>query len=276
MVLKVKEWLRKNKVKADGLWKEAKQGQQSIADHGVVVNTAVICPDDEDAFEEQTLGAIFTNGLTLAASATSTEYDLESSVIVDTGSDGNLTNNWDRLRDARKVKKPLIIRSGGREMRLWYVGTMMVVVTRTDGQKEVIRVENTYYFPGLHTSVISHQLLNDSGFWFNDRSRTWKHDLISFKTIPYRGLFLADTGHFKLTRRPARPGATSTPSQEAVASTPLQEVVTTTAAGSRLRLPFSTAETAVWHRRLGHPGPEKMELILKQSEGIKLKGPTTV
>jgi len=59
----------------------------------VVVNIAVICLNDEDAFEEQTLGAIFTNGLTLAASATSTEYDLESSIIVDTRSDNNLTNN---------------------------------------------------------------------------------------------------------------------------------------------------------------------------------------
>ena len=166
---------------------------------------------------------------------------------------------------------------------------MIVVVTRTDNQKEVIRVKNTYYFPGLHTSVISHQLLNDSGFWFDDRNRTWKHKLISFKAVPYRGLFLADTGHFKLTRSPASTTSTTTPSPTSTASptstslpaatsaeTPLYQATKTAAAGSRLRLPFSIAETAVWHRRLGHPGPEKMELILKQSEGINIKGPSTV
>ena len=45
---------------------------------------------------------------------------------------------------------------------------------------------------------------------------------------------------------------------------------------SRTKRPASKATALLWHKRLGHPGPAAVEHLVQQSEGVRIKGITTV
>ena len=45
---------------------------------------------------------------------------------------------------------------------------------------------------------------------------------------------------------------------------------------SRTSRPSQKADALRWHKRMGHPGPSALEHLVQQSEGVRIKGITTV
>ena len=50
----------------------------------------------------------------------------------------------------------------------------------------------------------------------------------------------------------------------------------TRSVNSRTKRPAQKADAMRWHKRMGHPGPAAIEHLVHQSEGVRIKGITTV
>lgn len=110
--------------------------------------------------------------------------------------------------------------------------------------------------PDLHCSLVSFRILRRQGLWWDTKSDP---------TILRR----ADDSELAVLCEKYGQWILELNNAEAQAAFSTQQPTRRTAVRKR-------AEAIVWHKRLGHPGPDALEHLVQQSEGVKIVGVPTV
>nr|XP_036589591.1 reverse transcriptase domain protein [Colletotrichum truncatum]KAF6801596.1 reverse transcriptase domain protein [Colletotrichum truncatum] len=200
-------------------------------------------------------------------------FPLSDSMIVDSGTGFHICNDSSRLHDLDyTVTKDFT--TGGGDVHAIAKGTMIIKPNQggKSNNKE-IKVRNVWLVPGYPTSLLGTEPLKQKGIIFT----TGIPGLIDskgrllFKTPNRYGQYIIEAG-------PALLNNTSFSNTEKTVrfSPTVERKPTKGFQSTRQPLPTSSAEAKLWHERLGHPGAEGLEQLLKTALGIQIKGITKV
>ncbi|MBE3047272.1 hypothetical protein IMZ48_33080, partial [Candidatus Bathyarchaeota archaeon] len=243
----VTRWLAdpQNKARAEAKFRKAESPEKRIQELNI-----------------SSANALRAGRLTRTASATQHHAEtLRNSVILDSGTDGHLFNDLTRFTKYEPFNTPVTALAGDSTLNIEGRGTARVYVKGPDGPL-ILNVENAYYSSGFHTNVIATALWADWGIIMCEWTQTlrWKHSRDK----------LCD--YWRIGALSAIEEGPSTPSSR---TTPRTTPISTAAVSSKERPAASHADVDIWHRRLGHPGPEALEQCSKRHLGTVIKGPQT-
>ncbi|RKK11109.1 hypothetical protein BFJ65_g15101 [Fusarium oxysporum f. sp. cepae] len=192
--------------------------------------------------------------LKAAFAAQRDNYPLRNSVILDPGATISITNSANRLARFQPAIPGDFIWAGDRKLPILGYGTMTIRLTGT----RVLMLEDVAYCPRLLTTLVSLRQLRKKGFYWDNRcnpttlrrlDRTIActiHDLYGQYVIEYQS-----------------------------ESFPKAAFVAHRFSSYTKKAPL-TGEAIRWHSRLGHPGPQALEHLISASQGVRIRGPTTV
>ena len=195
------------------------------------------------------------------ASFSVADYPLRHSAILDTGTTLHIFNEVSRFLDLRTARTGDFVWAGERKIAIQAYGTVDIVVQGPKRQKQLMRLYNVALCPTIVCNLVSYQLLERKGIWWDTRPQYHClrnlsnnsilayidrcHEQYVLEHIPNdlsRATFFARRNRFN-THVPRR---------------------------------ASKALGDLWHLRLGHPGPRALEHLVNHSRGVRIKGPTTV
>ncbi|KAI1671854.1 hypothetical protein L13192_02716 [Pyrenophora tritici-repentis] len=188
-----------------------------------------------------------------AFNASNQGYPLKDAFILDSGSTTHICNNLSRLEDVRPPAMGDYIWAGN--SRVWIQGYGAVKVTAEGAQgKQILHLSNVAWCPDFLCSLVSFRLLRRQGIWWDNRGdptslRRWDGSTIATLSEHY-GQWVIE------------PPTTSTSAFHVRMN--------------RAKRSPQKATAILWHKRLGHPGPSAIEHLVQQSEGVRIKGITTV
>ena len=175
-------------------------------------------------------------------------------MILDPGATISITNSANRLARFQQAIPGDFIWAGDRKLPILGYGTMTIRLTGT----RVLMLEDVAYCPRLLTTLVSLRQLRKKGFYWDNRcnpttlrrlDRTIActiHDLYGQYVIEYQS-----------------------------ESFPKAAFAAHRFSSHTKRAPL-TGEAIRWHSRLGHPGPQALEHLISASQGVRIRGPTTV
>ncbi|KAF9733719.1 polyprotein [Paraphaeosphaeria minitans] len=188
-----------------------------------------------------------------AFSASQQGYPLKDAFILDSGSTTHICNNLSRIDDIRPPAMGDYIWAGN--TKVWVQGYGTVRVTTKGAQKEqLLRLNDVAWCPDFLCSLISFRLLRRQGIWWETREnptslRQWDGTIIATLSEQH-GQWVIESP------------------REATAAFHVRM--------NRSKRYPQRATAMQWHKRLGHPGPSAIEHLVQQSEGVRIKGITTV
>ncbi|KAG6996633.1 Retrovirus-related Pol polyprotein from transposon RE1 [Fusarium oxysporum f. sp. conglutinans] len=181
-------------------------------------------------------------------------YPLRNSVILDPGATISITNSPDRLASLQPAIPGDCIWAGDRKLPILGYGTMTVRLTGT----RALLLEDVAYCPRLLTTLVSLRQLRRKGlYWDNRHDPTTLRWLDLTLACPIQDIY----GQYVIEYQP-------------VAITPA--ALTAHKFNSYTKRAPLTGEAIRWHSRLGHPGPQALEHLVSASQGVRIRGPTTV
>lgn len=98
-----------------------------------------------------------------------TNVELKSKWILDSGATGHVTNNLENLYDTTKTDMKIGLGNNSSE-ECGYMGKVKLTVTNDDGQKVIIVLQNVAYVKDIITNIISLPLAKTKGFKFYDEN----------------------------------------------------------------------------------------------------------
>ncbi|KAF7566109.1 hypothetical protein PtrM4_144290 [Pyrenophora tritici-repentis] len=188
-----------------------------------------------------------------AFSASQQGYPLKDAFILDSGSTTHICNDLSRIEDVRPSTPGDYIWAGS--SKVWIRGYGAVTLTTEGSQdKQALYIVNVAWCPDFLCSLVSFRLLRRQGIWWDNREdptslRRWDGTIIAILSERHGQWIIEDTTLFDSAFH-VRMNRTKRSPQRATAM--------------------------LWHKRLGHPGPSAIEHLIQQSEGVRIKGITTV
>ncbi|KAF7572456.1 hypothetical protein PtrM4_099560 [Pyrenophora tritici-repentis] len=188
-----------------------------------------------------------------AFSASQQGYPLKDAFILDSGSTTHICNDLSRIEDVRPSTPGDYIWAGS--SKVWIRGYGAVTLTTEGSQdKQALHIVNVAWCPDFLCSLVSFRLLRRQGIWWDNREdptslRRWDGTIIAILSERHGQWIIEDTTLFDSAFH-VRMNRTKRSPQRATAM--------------------------LWHKRLGHPGPSAIEHLIQQSEGVRIKGITTV
>ncbi|KAH7465077.1 hypothetical protein FOMA001_g13637 [Fusarium oxysporum f. sp. matthiolae] len=181
-------------------------------------------------------------------------YPLRNSVILDPGATISITNSANRLARFQQAIPGDFIWAGDRKLPILGYGTMTIRLTGT----RVLMLEDVAYCPRLLTTLVSLRQLRKKGFyWDNRRNPTTLRRLDRTIACTIHDLY----GQYVIEYQSE--------------SFPKAAFAAHRFSSHTKRAPL-TGEAIRWHSRLGHPGPQALEHLISASQGVRIRGPTTV
>ena len=124
-------------------------------------------------------------GITVGAAYTGIENPTKNSIIIDSGADGHVFNDFERFIEYEEFEQPMYALAGDSTMPILGRGTARIIVKGVRGKPRVLHARNVYYSPDFHTNAISKSKWKDWGLvvceWTNTvRFKATKEVLCSF------------------------------------------------------------------------------------------------
>lgn len=194
--------------------------------------------------EGQSLAFFANDTRAIAASAVDNE-PLKDSWILDTGATCHICNDLEQF--LTYMPRESIVKTGQTVTPM--IGYGQVRITgkhpRT-GTTVSVTLDNVWYSPGFHTSLISLSVIEDKGFCFkSDERAIFKGNQAVLKVERHHGLYTVIYN----------------PNHQAAFSVRHSE-----------KPHLSTASARRWHRRLGHAFDQKIEKLPEMVDGVKIDG----
>ena len=123
-----------------------------------------------------------------------------------------------------------------------------------------LRLDDVAYCPDLLTNLVSFRLLRKQGIWWDTQA-----DPTTLRRAD--STILAELqelhGQWVIEHNSER-------QEEHTAAFSVHKT------NSRTQRAVQKANAAIWHKRMGHPGPQALEHLVQQSQGVRIKGIPTV
>ncbi|KAF4435725.1 putative retrotransposon HobS hobase [Fusarium austroafricanum] len=192
--------------------------------------------------------------------ASSGEYPLRDSSILDSGTTLHIFNNAKRFISLESAQYGEGVYAGSTWLPILGYGEVQINVVNLQNELQPFTLSRVAYCPDIGTNLVSLGKLRQIGYWWDQKKQrniirhasgqplcelTEKYDQYVLEHIPRtaeRAAFV--TNHLRYNSWTARKP--------------------------------NRARAAIWHRRLGHPGPRSLEHLVNHTFGAKIKGPTTV
>lgn len=186
--------------------------------------------------------------------AKQSQYPLRRSFILDSGSTCHVCNDIRRFTTNWPSTPGDFLWAGNAKIWIQAYGT---VVLRVNSENtDSLHLRDVAYCPDLHCNLVSFRLLRRQGLWWDT------------KTNPTTLRRNDDTLVATLEE---------THGQWVFKDNSLMEHATFATQQSMRRAEIKRrAKAIVWHKRLGHPGPNALEHLVQQSEGVRIVGVPTV
>jgi hypothetical protein len=184
-----------------------------------------------------------------------TNYPLQDSFILDSGTTCHIVNLTDQIFDFRLPQPGDYIRTGN--SKSWVKGYGSHPLTLTNGTKTTtIILRDVAICPDLLCNLVSFRLLRQEGIWWDTQT-----DPTTLRGIENRviGTVSEMFGQWVLEYNPIQQ-----------VSLHAHQITSRTKRGPQ------RASANLWHKRLGHPGPAAVEHLVQQTQGVRIKGITTV
>ena len=181
------------------------------------------------------------------------QYPLRNLFILDSGSTTHICNNIERMTNLRAPMPGDYIWAGN--TRVWIQGYGTVQV-RTKGYhaEQSIQLNNVALCPDILCNLVSFRLLRQQGIWWDNKSEP---TMLRRQDESVVAILVEVCDQWVVE------------AQQGQAAFYVHTSSRTTRAVQKV--------TAIlWHKRLGHPGPAAIEHLVHQSEGVRIKGVTTV
>ena len=157
--------------------------------------------------------------------------------------------------------------------------------TAESRRNSTIRLDNVAYCPDLLCSLVSFRLLRRQGLWWDTRSEPTAikrtdntviaelQELYGQWVLEYNPMDQEQS--CTISNSTAHAVCTINNSTDHAAYTTGNSTAHAAHKGnSRTKRRLATA--AIWHKRLGHPGPNALEHLVQRAEGVRIKGIPTV
>jgi hypothetical protein len=188
-----------------------------------------------------------------AFSASQQGYPLRDAFILDSGTTTHICNNLSRLANMHDPEMGDYVWTGNSKVWIQGYGTVDVSAELPQG-KHILHLRDVAWCPDFICNLVSFRLLRRQGIWWDNQRdpttlRQQDGSLIATLTEIY-GQWVIEL-----------------------------PVTTNSALHVRMNRNKRSPQRATamkWHKRLGHPGPAAIEHLVQQSEGVKIKGITTV
>lgn len=175
-------------------------------------------------------------------------------MILDPGSTITITNDESRLFNIRLTENDDFVWSGDRQLPVTAYGTMLV-----KAGKHILHLEDVALCPSLLTTLVSLRQLRRKGYyWDNEHDPTTLRRRDKSIVCEVQDMY----GQYVLEfRKECYHAALTTYRKKHSSWTERKPLV---------------GDAWLWHGRLGHPGPQALEHLVNSSQGVRLRGPTTV
>ena len=214
------------------------------------------------------------------------------STILDSGATVDIFNNKQRFHAFRAAGQTEFIWAGESKVRVYGRGTVFL-----DLPTLRLRIPNAVYCPTFLCSVVSLRKLRLRGYHWDNKSeptvlRRLNDSLVTELTdahqqyvLEYNPLEEEDGGAAFLAEYNCMSRCTSENPEEHEKKVCLGPESETTRRPTRRRQTTRTplrerrvqpAESATWHLRMGHPNPEALRRIINATDGVRIRGPSTV
>ncbi|KAF7543720.1 hypothetical protein G7046_g9943 [Stylonectria norvegica] len=180
--------------------------------------------------------------------------------ILDSGTTLHIFNEITRFRNFECTKEDEFVFAGSSEIPIIGYGDVDLRVRNPQNGLRWLHLKGVAYCPQMGTNLVSLRQLRRAGYWWDQRNN---NDIIRHNS----GATLCvlsqhyDQYVIEYIRKTAKRAAFIARRLDYNSWT--------------ARKP-SQADAMRWHRRLGHPGPRALEHLLNNTEGARIKGPTTV
>lgn len=187
------------------------------------------------------------------------DYPLRRSFILDSGSTCHITNDPDRIYNYRPPAQGDFIWAGNTQIWIKGYGSLTLDLQHKQGVERLV-LHDVAICPDLLCNLVSFRVLKQKGFWWDTQAEPTALRRPNGTTI---GELTEIHGQWVLEHQPLH---------RSVAQAALHTHTHT----SRTQRRPQKASALLWHKRLGHPGPAAIEHLVHQSEGVRVKGVTTV
>ena len=102
-------------------------------------------------------------GITVGAAHLGIENPTKNSIIIDSGADGHVFNDFERFIEYEEFEQPIYALAGDSTMPILGRGTARITVKGATGEPRTIHARNVHYSPDFHTNVISKAKWKDWG-----------------------------------------------------------------------------------------------------------------
>ena len=190
----------------------------------------------------------------------SNSYPLRNSAILDTGSTVHVFNDIARFSNYRMAPYGDFLWAGDTKVAVLGYGDVSISLNQNRGHNgPTLRLQNVAHCQNFACNLVSFRCLQRRGYWWDTRPEynclrrtdnsvvahlSDKFDQFVLEYLPEGLQKLALYAH----RNKLEP---------------------------KCRIKMSNGDAFLWHRRLGHPGPQALEHLVTSSQGVRLKGPTT-
>lgn len=189
--------------------------------------------------------AFFANDTRAIAASEGEEEPLKDSWILDTGATCHICN--DRQQFLTYIPRKSTVKTGQTETPMIGYGQVKIIGRHPLTSATVpIILDNVWYSPGFHTSLISLSVIEDKGFCFQSNQRA---------------IFQGDVAVLKIERHHGLYTVIYNPNYQASFS-----------ARYSAKPQLSVASAKRWHRRLGHAFDQKIEKLPEMVDGVKING----
>jgi len=187
-------------------------------------------------------------------------YPLKNSAILDSGTTLHIFNQISRFLNFRTALEGEFVWAGDHKIPILGYGEVDIKVKHQIGGTRIMRLYNVALCEGIVCNLVSLRILRQKGYYWDTKPKTTlirrsdnsvlcslkeKHNQFVLEDILEdidQAAFFARRNNFNSwTKRRPKAG-----------------------------------DALLWHLRLGHPGPQALEHLVNSSQGVRIKGITTV
>jgi len=191
-------------------------------------------------------------------------YSLTYSFLLDSAATHHVVNDRERFQTFQPTHEPDLVICGTQAVEIEGYGTAIAYGEGPTGEVE-IHLRDAVYIPLFHTNLISFRRLIKGGItWNTDNNTLYRHGSEFCKVIDVEDQFVIE--HRKVSDIENQHAAFATSTEGSKQHKPS-------------RMPKKSEATGeVWHRRMGHAGPEPIRHLSTHTQGavVKGEGPLTI
>ncbi len=187
---------------------------------------------------------------------------LKFSAILDSGASLHVFNDLSRFSNFRKAVCGDYLLAGASEVPILGYGHVHLRITKENGAKGILRLKDVAFCPDFVTNIVSFRLLRAKGIHWNTISNTLFRESDSSLVCTLKeimGQQVIEDNSEQLT----------------ASALAINRIRRQRKATSRQPRPASKGDGALWHARMGHPGPMSLHKLGANSLGVILRGPST-